>query len=91
MPNCKICSQSALGIPPCQFCKEQYCVSHLLPEVHGCGVECKNAARRDAENAAIEQRRARKHLGNDAAREALAKRLAAGEAERRKKGPKGKK
>jgi len=29
----------------CQHCKEQYCYSHSLPEVHGCGEAAKQHAR----------------------------------------------
>lgn len=87
MPLCKSCGDSTLGMKPCEYCKENFCIAHLLPEVHGCEIECRNAARRDAESAAIAQHKARKHVGNDEARQALAKKIADGEAARRKKGP----
>lgn len=85
MAPCKVCGDSTLGMKPCEYCKDSFCITHLLPEVHGCELECRNAARRNAESAAIAQHQARKHLGNDDARNALAKKIAEGEAARRKK------
>lgn len=86
MPKCKSCGAPTLCFPPCEFCQDYFCSSHMLPEVHGCDLACKNAARANAFAAAREQHQARKHVGNDAALDALHKRLEEGEAARRKKG-----
>lgn len=86
MVLCKICSAVVLSVyPPCEFCKESFCMTHLQPEVHGCDMACRNDQRRKAEEAAIAQRKARQHVGNDAAHEALKKRIEAGEESRKKK------
>ena len=29
----------------CQFCQRRYCMSHNIPELHGCGEEAKKHAR----------------------------------------------
>lgn len=59
----------------------------MLPEVHGCGDECKNAARQQACMDASAQRRARRHLGCEDAKKRLDKILADNEMARRKKQP----
>lgn len=60
----------------------------MLPEVHGCEIEARNAAHREAHEAARAQRQARKYIGHEEARNALRKRIEEGEAARRKKQPK---
>lgn len=80
-----------LVLPCCEFCDKRFCTSHMLPEVHGCGDACKNSAQRQATADAAEQRKARRHIGNDDAKKRLDKRIADGEAARRKKPPQSKK
>ncbi|KAK7200945.1 AN1-like Zinc finger containing protein [Novymonas esmeraldas] len=80
------CSNMALVVlPKCEHCEHRYCTTHMLPERHGCGDACKNAAQRQATLDAAAQRRARRHLGNEDAKMRLDKKLEAGEAARRKK------
>ncbi|GET90038.1 AN1-like zinc finger, putative [Leishmania tarentolae] len=80
------CSSMALVVlPKCEHCEQRYCTSHMLPERHGCGDACKNAAQRQATADAAAQRRARRHLGNEDAKKRLDKKLEANEAARRKK------
>lgn len=82
----KGCSNMALlALPKCEHCDQRFCTSHMLPERHGCGDACKNAAHRQATADAAAQRQARRHIGNDDAKKRLDKRLEAGEAARRKK------
>ncbi|KAG5499852.1 hypothetical protein GH5_03988 [Leishmania sp. Ghana 2012 LV757] len=82
----KGCSNMALvALPKCEHCNQRYCTSHLLPERHGCGDACKNAAQRQATADAAAQRQARRHLGNEDAKRRLDKKLEANEAARRKK------
>ncbi|XQJ28355.1 AN1-like Zinc finger containing protein, putative [Leishmania guyanensis] len=82
----KGCPSVALVVlPKCEYCEQRYCTSHMLPERHGCGDACKNAARRQATADAAAQRRARRHLGNEDAKKRLDKKLEASEAARRKK------
>lgn len=85
MQKCKICGESTLCFSPCDYCKTFFCASHMLPEVHGCGIEARNAAHRDAHAAARAQIQARKYIGHDDTRIALKKRIEEGEAARRKK------
>ncbi|XP_070564709.1 LOW QUALITY PROTEIN: DNA-binding protein SMUBP-2-like [Ptychodera flava] len=37
----------------CEFCKKMYCFSHHMAEVHGCGVQAKQSARRRAQGNAM--------------------------------------
>lgn len=46
LDRCKT-SVKAIG-SNCQFCKCRFCISHALPEAHGCGAAAKCLARSDA-------------------------------------------
>ncbi|CCW62359.1 unnamed protein product [Phytomonas sp. EM1] len=77
-----------LVLPVCDFCQKRYCTTHILPEVHGCGDACRKAAQQRAAEAAAQQKKNLRLLGNQEARQRLAKRLEENEAARRKRLPK---
>lgn len=80
------CKEMVLAVLPCcEYCEGRFCTKHLLPEVHGCGVDARVEAKRQATNDAIAQRKARKNIGNDEAKKKLQKRIQQGEADRQKK------
>jgi hypothetical protein len=61
------------GIPACDFCQKPHCISHLLPEVHGCRDAAKNAARMDASRDASDALKAKKLHDSKDVREKMAK------------------
>ena len=58
-PGCKK-SVNLLGMR-CQFCSNKYCMSHNIPELHGCGLEAKRHAREMMREA--QSRAGREHGG----------------------------
>lgn len=48
------------AMPACAHCKKHYCISHQLPEVHGCRDAARNQAQLDANAESIKVREAKK-------------------------------
>lgn len=47
---------------PCQFCKKKHCISHIIPEAHGCGDAIRNEMRMQKDKEAAEARHHRTHV-----------------------------
>jgi hypothetical protein len=58
----------AVCIPACDYCKKRYCVSHQVPEGHGCRDAVKNAGRMQASKEANSTRQATKSSNENRAK-----------------------
>lgn len=78
-PACKNMYMTGL-VAPCEYCKREHCVSHIVPETHGCRDAAKNAAKMFVTRDAHEVREQKKANSTQDARaklEAKKKELAA--------------
>ena len=51
-------------VPPCDYCDALFCLSHLQPEVHGCGDAAKGAAKMKASADIREQKQTQRAAVN---------------------------
>jgi hypothetical protein len=73
------------AMPPCALCHRPYCISHQVPESHGCADAAKNSARMDATRDTAKSQRAAKDASRGDAKAKLDAKRAALAQDRQKK------